>query len=57
MLAVAYPSEPRLHYINMGRAVDLADPALCYDGVHLTAKGNRQLAEHLAPEILRAWTW
>ncbi|MBI3402925.1 MAG: SGNH/GDSL hydrolase family protein [Acidobacteria bacterium] len=57
MLAVAYKTEPRLHYINMGRAVDLADPALCYDGVHLTAKGNRQLAEHLAPEIMRAWTW
>jgi hypothetical protein len=57
MLAIAYKSEPRLHYVNMGPAVDLADPALCYDGVHLTAKGNRQLAEHLAPEILRAWTW
>jgi hypothetical protein len=57
MLAVAYKTEPRLHYVNMGPAVDLADPALCYDGVHLTAKGNRQLAQHLAPEILRAWTW
>jgi len=57
MLAVAYPSDPRVHYINMGPAVDLADPTLCYDGVHLTAKGNRQLAAHLAPEILKAWTW
>jgi hypothetical protein len=57
MLGVAYTSEPRVHYINMGHAVDLADPALCYDGVHLTATGNRQLADHLAPEILKAWTW
>jgi hypothetical protein len=57
MLAVVYKAEPRVHYINMGRAVDLADSALCYDGVHLTIAGNRQLAEHLAPEILSAWTW
>jgi hypothetical protein len=55
MLAATYTSEPRVHYINMGRAVDLADPELCYDGVHLTAKGNRQLADHLAPEIVKAW--
>ncbi|MBZ5559472.1 MAG: SGNH/GDSL hydrolase family protein [Acidobacteriia bacterium] len=57
MLAVVYRSESRVHYINMGPAVDLGDPALCYDGVHLTVEGNRRLAEHLAPEILRAWTW
>ena len=57
MLRVVYASEPRVHYINMGQAVDLTDLTLCYDALHLTAAGNRQLAERLAPEILRAWTW
>lgn len=57
MLKVRYGQEKRVHYINMGPAVDLADPELCYDGLHLTAAGNRQLAEHLAPEILKAWAW
>ena len=57
MLKVRYGHEKRVHYINMGPAVDLADPNMCYDGLHLTAAGNRQLAEHLAPEILKAWVW
>ena len=57
MLRVVYREDARVHYVNMGKAVDLADPALCYDGIHLTVAGNRQLAEHLAPEILEAWTW
>ena len=57
MLQARYGRETRVHYINMGPAVDLADPQLCYDGLHLTAAGNRQLAEHLAPEILSAWAW
>jgi hypothetical protein len=57
MLATVYREEPRVHYVNMGTAVDLADSNLCYDGVHLTIAGNRQLAGRLAPEILKAWTW
>lgn len=57
MLKVRYAQERRVHYINMGPAVDLADSALCYDGLHLTAAGNRQLAQHLAPEIVQAWAW
>jgi len=57
MLRVVYRDDARVHYVNMGKAVDLADPALCYDGVHLTAAGNRQLAQHLAPEILEVWVW
>ena len=57
MVKVRYAQERRVHYINMGTAVDLADSALCYDGLHLTAAGNRQLAQHLAPEIVQAWAW
>jgi len=57
MLAVKYAKDKRVHYVNMGPAVDLNDPELCYDGLHLTSKGNRQLASRLAPEILNAWSW
>jgi hypothetical protein len=57
MIAVKYANEPRVRYINLGPAVDLNDPELCYDGVHLTARGNQQLAEHLARAVLDAWTW
>ena len=57
MLEVMYAKKKRVHYVNMGPTVDLNDRELCYDGVHLTVAGNRQLAEHLAPEILKAWSW
>lgn len=48
-----FAGDPLVHYVNLGRAVDLTDASLCYDGLHLTAKGNRQLAEALAVEIRR----
>lgn len=48
LLTAAFPGELRVHYLNMGRAVDLTDTTLCYDGMHLTPPGNRQLASRLA---------
>lgn len=48
MLAEQFAAEPRLHYLNMGRAVNLTDTTLCYDGMHLTARGNARLASRLA---------
>ena len=48
MLTEQFAGEPRLHYLNMGPAVNLADTTLCYDGVHLTPPGNAQLAGRLA---------
>ena len=44
MLTEQFAGESRLHYLNMGPAVNLADTTLCYDGVHLTPPGNAQLA-------------
>ncbi len=48
MLSRRFPGESRVHYLNMGRAVDLNDTVLCYDGMHLTPPGNVRLANRLA---------
>jgi hypothetical protein len=39
-------------HVNLGRAVNLADGNLCYDGMHLTAAGNAVIAAALAPPVL-----
>ena len=53
MLRTRFPREPRVHYIDMGRAVDLEDSSLSFDGLHLTAAGNARVADQLAPAIRR----
>jgi hypothetical protein len=51
MLATTFHGNARVHYINMGRSIDLRDTSLCYDGMHLTDAGNARLAAALAPKI------
>jgi lysophospholipase L1-like esterase len=46
-----FGDNPLLHFTNLGDALDLTDPALCYDGMHLTAAGNRVIAEKLAGPV------
>jgi lysophospholipase L1-like esterase len=46
-----FPDNPRLRFTNLGGALKLADPALCFDGMHLTAPGNRIIAEKLTAPI------
>lgn len=56
MLRARFATEPRLRYLNLGWAVDLGDPRLCWDGMHLTEEGNRRIAAALtqpAREMLR----
>ena len=50
-LAARFGGNARLHFVNLGDAVDLKDPALSYDTMHLTARGNQVLASVLAPQI------
>ncbi|MEK6337263.1 MAG: SGNH/GDSL hydrolase family protein [Acidobacteriota bacterium] len=52
MLNRRFAGQTNLRYINLGRTVDLRDPALCWDGMHLTEAGNRKIAESLAQPIL-----
>lgn len=39
-------------YVNLGDVVDLGDPGLSYDRMHLTATGNRRIAEALAGPVV-----
>jgi len=47
-----FGGDSRVRYVNLGRTVNLRDPQLAYDGLHLTAAGNQQLAAALAPAVL-----
>ena len=52
MLKAKFGDHPRLRHLDLGRAVDLHDPRLCYDGLHLTAEGNEQIASLLVEPIM-----
>ena len=40
-----------LRFANLGPTLDLKDPSLAYDGMHLTVAGNRQIAESLVGPV------
>lgn len=54
MLPLRYGKDPAVQYVNLGGTVDVTDPDLCWDGMHLTAKGNRRIAEALVPAVRAA---
>ena len=39
-----FRGDPRLRFASMGDEIDLNDPTLSYDGMHLTPAGNRRIA-------------
>jgi len=45
-------SDPSLHYINLGQVGNVKDPLFAYDGMHLTAQGNKKIADNLVRPIL-----
>ena len=51
MLAKRWSNRTEVRYVNLGSAIDLGDPTLCWDGMHLTEEGNRRIAQALALEI------
>ena len=56
LLKSRFAAEPRVRYVNLGETIDLRDPSLCWDGMHLTEEGNRRIAAALrepALEMLR----
>jgi len=53
MLVRRFGDDPRVAYVNLGDAIDVNDPALSYDGMHLTAAGNTRLAESLVAPVVR----
>lgn len=52
MLRRRWSDEARLRYVNLGRTVSLKNPALAYDGMHLTGLGNEKIAEALVEPLL-----
>ena len=51
MLRREFGRDGRVVYLDHGTAVDLHDPELSFDGVHLTSRGNQHLAESLMPPL------
>jgi lysophospholipase L1-like esterase len=52
MLKQRFEGQAHVHYLNLGRTVDLHDRSLCWDGMHLTEEGNRRIAEALIQPVL-----
>lgn len=54
LVAERYAGDAKVRYVNLGKSLDLKDRALCFDGAHLTSRGNEIVAAALLPEVLRA---
>ena len=52
MLERRFAGDRRVRYVNLGEAVNLADPQLSFDGMHLTAAGNRPVAAALVAPVM-----
>jgi len=52
MLASQFSNNPRLAYVNLGDAIDLKNPTLSYDTMHLTAIGNLEIARQLVGPVV-----
>jgi lysophospholipase L1-like esterase len=50
-LTARFGRDAGVRYVNLGHTIQLGDPDLAYDGMHLTAKGNRTIADHLAAAV------
>ena len=51
MLRARFGSDPRFRYVNLGRAIDLTDRTIAYDGLHLVARGNEVIAAGLVEPV------
>jgi hypothetical protein len=52
MLERRFGGDRRVRYLNLGPAVDLHDPKLSFDTMHLTVAGNARIADDLVQPIL-----
>ena len=52
MLRRRFADHPNLWHVDVGRAVDIRDPAIAFDGMHLTPAGNEKIAEQLVDPVL-----
>lgn len=54
MLRARFGGDGRFRYVNLGRAVDLKDRAIAYDGLHLVPRGNEVIAAGLVDAVMTA---
>jgi lysophospholipase L1-like esterase len=54
MLDARFAGDRRLQIVNLGHAIDLRDPRIAYDGLHLVAAGNDVIAAHLVDPVFEA---
>ena len=52
MLERKFGNNARVRYVNMGDVVDLGDPLLSFDRMHLTAKGNAVVAQAFVAPVI-----
>jgi hypothetical protein len=52
MLRRRFGGDRRVRYLDLGGTIDLSDPALSFDRMHLTAAGNRPVAAALVEPVL-----
>lgn len=52
MLQRHFGGNARVRYISLADAIDLRDPAIAYDTMHLTRPGNETIAERLVEPIV-----
>ena len=52
MLRARYGGNRRVRYLDLGRVVDMRNPAMAYDGLHLVAAGNDRIAAELVAPML-----
>ena len=53
LLRERFGRDSRVAYLDLGAAIDVRDPVLAWDGMHLTPSGNAALAERLAEPVAR----
>jgi len=51
-VARRFGGNPGVRYVNLGTTVELADPTLSFDAMHLTPKGNAIIADALVAPVL-----
>jgi hypothetical protein len=51
-VARSFAGDPRVRYLNLGGTVDLEDPKLSFDRMHLTAEGNQIVAAALVEPVV-----
>ena len=51
MIAARFADTPRVRFVDVSQAVDLSDPDVSFDGMHLSVDGNRIVAKRLVEPV------